>query len=99
VDRNAVLWFAPGLAVCKTVGADPWGTLASGTLLAAFPAAEASGAVTALTRSGYETAVVGRVTAGEGVEDEAGQAIPWPDRDEVARVLSTQEEKAGLGTI
>jgi len=39
IDRRAVLWFEPGLAVCRALGADPWSTLASGTLLAAFPAA------------------------------------------------------------
>ncbi len=37
IDPEAVLWFAPGRAVCAALGADPWGTLASGTLLAAFP--------------------------------------------------------------
>ncbi len=38
IDRKAVLWFEPGVAVCRALGADPWATLASGTLLAAFPA-------------------------------------------------------------
>ena len=37
IDSERVLWFEPGRAVCRSLGADPWGTLASGTLLAAFP--------------------------------------------------------------
>ena len=37
VDADAVLWFEPGVRVCREVGCDPWSTLASGTLLAAFP--------------------------------------------------------------
>ena len=45
VDRSAVLWFEPGLAVCTALGADPWSTLASGTLLAAFPAEAAEPAL------------------------------------------------------
>jgi hydrogenase expression/formation protein HypE len=36
VDRRPVLWFYPGTAVCDALGADPWATLASGSLLAAF---------------------------------------------------------------
>jgi hypothetical protein len=27
IDREAVLWFAPGRAVCTALGADPWGVL------------------------------------------------------------------------
>ena len=47
IDRNAVLWFEPGLAVCEALGCDPWSTLASGTLLAAFASEKAESALTA----------------------------------------------------
>ena len=83
VERDAVRWFAPGRAVCEALGADPWATIASGTLLAAFPADDAGAAVAAL---GGDAAVIGRAEAGEGVVDTDGRPLPWPERDEVARL-------------
>ena len=35
VDRSQVAWFDPGVEICRALGADPWATLASGSLLAA----------------------------------------------------------------
>lgn len=87
VDRGAVRWFEPGRAVCQALGADPWGTLASGTLLAAFPPHRAQAAVGALAERGHPVAVVGKAEPGSGVVGSDGEPVPWPDRDEVARVL------------
>jgi hydrogenase maturation factor len=87
IDRKSVLWFEPGVAVCRALGADPWATLASGTLLAAFPADVAESALRALTASGHPAAAVGRAEPGSGVRDDEGRPIPWPDRDDVDRVL------------
>jgi hydrogenase maturation factor len=87
VDRDAVLWFAPGVAVCRALDCDPWATLASGTLLAAFPAEAAEAAVPAFTARGHAAAVIGSVEPGAGVCDAEGAPLPWPERDEVARVL------------
>jgi len=88
VDRRAVLWFRPGLAACEAIGADPWGTLASGTLLATFPPETAGRALERLVGEGYEAAVIGRAENGAGVRDTDGEPIDWPDRDEVARLLA-----------
>jgi hydrogenase maturation factor len=99
VDRESVLWFAPGVAVCTALGADPWSTLASGTLLATFPASAVEAALASLTGQGHEAAVIGRVEDGAGVEDAQGEPLPWADRDEVARLLSTREGDDHLGTI
>jgi hydrogenase expression/formation protein HypE len=88
VDREAVLWFEPGRAVCRALGADPWSTLASGTLLAAFPAEAAEEALHAFAREGHEASRVGTAEPGSGVEDTEGRPIPFPERDEVARLLS-----------
>ena len=88
VDRSAVRWFQPGLEVCRALGADPWATLASGSLLATFPAATVDAAVRAL---GASAAVIGMVEAGSGVRDTSGTPLPWPDRDEVARLLTAAE--------
>jgi len=87
VDRDRIAWFAPGLAVCRAAGADPWATLASGMLLATFPESLASVAVRRLAAQGYEAVTIGLAEPGEGVRDTDGRPIPWPDRDEVARLL------------
>ena len=88
VDRQAVLWFEPGLAVCRALDADPWCTLASGTLLAVFPPEAAEEALSAFADHGHRAAAIGTVESGAGVRDGDGRPIPWPDRDEVARLLS-----------
>jgi hydrogenase maturation factor len=87
VDPEAVLWFEPGLAVCRALGADPWGTLASGALLAAFPAEGAAAACRALGDAGIAAAVVGRAETGAGVRLQDGTPLEAPARDELARLL------------
>jgi hydrogenase expression/formation protein HypE len=99
VDREAVLWFSPGVAVCKALGANPWNTLASGTLLATFPAAVAEDALATLVGQGHPAAVIGRVEDGRGVEDENSEPIAWAEQDEVARLLSAEEVDAHRDTI
>jgi hydrogenase maturation factor len=88
VDRGSVLWFDPGTAVCAALGADPWATLASGTLLAAFRPEQAAAAVEALRPHG-PVAGIAMARAGSGVRDQSGAAIAWPERDEVSRLLSS----------
>jgi hydrogenase expression/formation protein HypE len=89
VDSEAVLWFQPGLAVCEALGADPWSTLASGTLLAAFEPATGEEVLDAFARRGHGAAVIGAVETGAGVEELGGRTMPWAERDEVARLLSS----------
>jgi hydrogenase maturation factor len=86
IDRDRIAWFPPGLDVCRAAGADPWATLASGALLAAFPQPGAREAVERLTARGHEAVIIGVAEPGDGVRDTAGSPIPWPDRDEVARL-------------
>jgi hydrogenase maturation factor len=88
IDRERILWFPPGRAVCEALGADPWATIASGTLLAAFPPDRADAAVAELQRRGHPAAVIGAVELGTGVADAGGAPIPWPERDETARLLA-----------
>jgi hydrogenase expression/formation protein HypE len=87
VDRGAVLWFEPGIALCDALGADPWSTLASGSLLAAFDPADADSAAEALAAKGHSVATIATAGAGSGVLDAEGKPISWPQRDEVSRVL------------
>jgi hydrogenase maturation factor len=89
VDGEAALWFAPGIALCDAIGADPWGMLASGTLLAAFPAATVDAAVTALSADGYAVARLAIAEPGSGVLFKDDRALPRYERDELSRVLTT----------
>jgi hydrogenase maturation factor len=93
VRADAVTWFEPGLLVCRALGADPWGTLASGALLAAFPAARADEALARLRGAGHDARVIGRAGPGAGVAFEDGRPLASFARDEVARVL----ERAAAG--
>ena len=86
LSGGAVDWFAPGVAVCEALGADPWATLASGCLLATFPPEGVAAAVEALRTAGHTAVQLGVSEAGSGVlVDEV--ALPAPGRDEVARLL------------
>lgn len=89
VERAAVVWFEPGVAVCRALGADPWATLASGALLATFPPDALADALASLSDQGRPVASIGVVEPGAGVRDTTGAVIPWPERDEVARILGT----------
>jgi hydrogenase maturation factor len=99
VERESVLWFDPGVEVCRALGADPWGTLASGTLLAAFAPDRVDDALEAFARERHAAAIVGRAEPGIGVLDTAGTPIEWPARDEVARLLAGGGDEEPGATI
>jgi hydrogenase expression/formation protein HypE len=88
IDGEQVRWFEPGRQVCRALGADPWATLASGSLLATFPSHMVDEVVKRLGSRGHVVAPIGVVEPGTGVFDTNGRAIPWPVRDEVARVIA-----------
>jgi len=96
VDLGSVLWFEPGRALCAALGADPLATLASGCLLAAFPADRAKGVLRSLAQHGHAAAQIGTAEPGSGVCDADGRPLAWPNRDEVARLLSGEAEGPGL---
>jgi len=87
VDEAAVLWFEPGRAVCSALGADPWGALASGALLAAFAPDRAAGACRLLEDRGIPARTIGRAASGSGVLLSDHSPLPIFAHDEVARVL------------
>jgi hydrogenase maturation factor len=88
IDESQAIWFEPGLEVCRALGADPWGTLASGALLAGFSPQRVDGALEQLCAAGHVARVLGRAVEGRGVELRGGAPLRRYDRDEVARVLS-----------
>ena len=88
VAADAVLWYEPGRAMAEALGIDPWGLLASGALLAAFPGRAAETARAALADEGFACAAIARAEAGSGVGFESGGAVPRFTRDEMIRVVS-----------
>ena len=79
-----------GSPCAMPLGADPMATLASGALLATFDARQAASAIAALADRGHAVSIIGTVESGSGVRDRSGRAIPCPERDEVARLLSSR---------
>ena len=92
VDLGSVLWFEPGRAICTALAADPLAMLASGCLLAAFRANRAKAVLQSLAQHGHSAAQIGTAEPGSGVCDADGRPLPWPGRDEVARLLSGRSE-------
>ncbi len=95
VDESAVRWFEPGVAVCRALGADPWGTLASGALLAGFRPADVDTALGALGDGGWPVSAIGEATADSGVRSRDGTALAVFARDEVARLLDATANGSG----
>ena len=87
IDPEAALWFTPGRAVCAALGAEPWGVLASGTLLAAFSEDEVERAQGGLAAAGYASVRLGRAEAGSGVRTTDGGELARYEQDEVSRIL------------
>lgn len=86
--EEAVLWFEPGVALSRAVGADPWGTLASGALLVGMPAARAEAALAGLAAGGHAAACIGVACPGHpAVVRSDGMALTRFERDELSRVL------------
>ena len=90
VAADAVLWYAPGRILSEALGIDPWGLLASGALLAAFPAGDTEAALATLAAEGFSCAPIARVVAGSGVGFESGGDVPRFTRDEMIRVVSVE---------
>jgi hydrogenase maturation factor len=61
IDRRAVPIYPETQALCAYFGLDPWGVIASGSLLLTVGAAEADRVVEALRRDQIEATVIGRV--------------------------------------
>ncbi len=87
LDEAAILWFEPGRAVCDALGADPWGALASGALLAAFPPDRAADACRSLENRGIPARIIGKAVSGSGVLRSDLSPLPIFAHDEVARVF------------
>jgi len=77
--------------LCKYLGIDPLGLIASGSLLLAVPQRSARTITEGLGREGIRAAVIGQVSGpGPGVTISRGgrrAPLPLPERDEITRIL------------
>jgi len=77
--------------LCRVMGLDPWGVIASGALLLAVEAADAENIRRALETQGIRAALIGRVTDAANtvlLRDASGiRALPHFERDEIARLF------------
>lgn len=86
LEPDRIAWFEPGVALCAAAGLDPWGTLASGTLLAGFAPDRLDRALRELALAGHDATVIGRAEAGSGVAFADGDPLPRHERDELSRL-------------
>ena len=86
VEPDRILWFGPGTALCAAAGLDPWGTLASGALLAGFAPERVDAAVHDLASAGHRVSVIGRAECGRGVTLVGSGPLVRFDRDELNRL-------------
>ena len=93
IEPGAVPIYPETQALCDYFGLDPWGVIASGSLLLAVAAAEVDRVVAALQRNQIEAAVIGHVI---GKSDQpivltelAGRCKPLRafERDEIAKLF------------
>jgi hydrogenase maturation factor len=88
IDLQAVPVYAETRALCEVYGLDPWGVIASGSLLLTLDPPDARPVCAALDEAGIEASVIGRVLPpASGVRTSAGQALPSFARDEIARLF------------
>ena len=86
IEPDRILWFEPGTALCAAAGLNPWGTLASGTLLAGFALDRVDAAVRDLASTGHRVSVIGRAETGRGVTLIGNGPLARFDRDELNRL-------------
>jgi hydrogenase maturation factor len=91
IDGPAVPVYPETRALCDALGLDPWGAIASGSLLLAVPERDAASVLAALAAAGIEAGAVGRVVEAAGgvrLRDASGlRPLPRFERDEVARTF------------
>ena len=91
VDARAIPILPETEAVCRALGLDPWGLLASGALLATAAPDDARRMVAALAKAGIAAQIIGRVVEGppQVALRTVGGEVPFPtfERDELARLF------------
>jgi len=78
--------------VCKALGLDPLGLLASGALMVVVSAGGSDEALSRLGKEGIPATVIGRLVDGAGTFEDRS-VLPVFERDELARYLDTEHEQ------
>lgn len=95
IDRQAVPIPRLSAMICSQLSLDPLATIASGALLLAVAAEDASGICSALVDTGIACAHIGEILEEPpGVwqlSEEGRRAVAWPERDEIARLYETRD--------
>jgi hydrogenase expression/formation protein HypE len=91
IDEDALPLLEEGRALCAMYGLDPWGVIASGSLLATTPADKSQDLINRWAGANIQSTVIGRVVPREdGVTlQRAGVRRPLPRfaADEITRIL------------
>ena len=92
VDSSAVTVLPETEVVCRVLDVDPWGLIASGSLLITVGPEAGPNLLKRLAAAGFDPAVIGHVTAGEGVmlrQRSDVSPLRTFERDEIARVFES----------
>ena len=92
IDAQAVPVYPETRALCKVYGLDPWGVIASGSLLLTVGSADAQRVCDALAEAGIEAMTIGRVLPqqrGVMIRKAGSQTVALPTfaRDEITRLF------------
>ena len=91
IERERIAVLPEGERLCRELGLDPLGTIASGALLLALAPGDAAIVLHACAREGIDCAFIGEVVPqGDGVTlVEAGRARPMPvfEQDEITKLF------------
>jgi len=91
LDRDRIVVLPEGGEICRALGLDPLGTLASGALLMTLAPADAAVVIHALAREGIDSHFIGQVVPAERgltlVEGARTEPLPLFPQDEIARIF------------
>lgn len=91
LDRARIVVLPEGAEICRALGLDPLGTLASGALLMTLAPADAAVVIHALAREGIDSHFIGQVVPAERgltlVEGARTEPLPLFPQDEIARIF------------
>jgi hydrogenase maturation factor len=92
IDRERIVILPEGAELCRALGLDPLGTIASGALLITLSPADAGVVIHALAREGIDSHYIGQVVPREQgvilVETNRERPLPVFPQDEMTRLMS-----------
>jgi hydrogenase maturation factor len=90
LSSEHVLWFDPGVQLCRACGLDPWGAIASGTVIASFAPEIAGSAIASLGDAGFTCHDIGFARAPHAGESPTvlvdGEHLREFSRDEIVHL-------------